>query len=258
MESENKISQRSCSAVQLRTAGIKNINDCITGSLTNLSCIRQSVTATNFLRDILSEKFNKQKFRSAPNCNIFQNNAQNEMIFGSDDVICFCPSCTTLDEDLLSYVVQILQSTLQDLKVELTKEKNIGLILKRDILVAKKVVQKETGENTQDFETLLEKGNNKSWKGRQEIILTLKRKLRHLNETVACLDNGNGNEWRRKKSKLKTEEVTEVSEDRQIYWYLEFERQEVRKNMERYRQNFTISRNLMKSRLEGLNGRYKC
>lgn len=256
MDLKNNFSQRSCSAVQSRSAG-RNSKDSLIESLTNLPSIRQSVTVTDFLHDILSKKISDQKFGPSTSQKVHESNMQNEVVSPNDEGVCFCPSCTILDDDFTSYVVQELEYKLQELKLKLIKEKNGGQILRKDIFVAKKVIEKEIAGNTEDFETLLGKANNKSWKGRQEITFVLKRQLRRLNEIIESLNERTNTILFRKKPYPQTEELTEIiTDDRKVRHCLELERKEVRKNTERYRQNFVVSRDVMKKRLERLTNKY--
>lgn len=255
MDLKSKFSQRSSSAVQSRAAGSSS-KDSLIESLTNLPSIR-SVTVTDFLHDILRKKISDQKFQPSTDQKVHEYSTQNEVAYPSDEATCFCSSFTILDDDFMSYVVQELECKLQELKLKLIKEKNGGQILRKHIFVAKKVVEKEIAENTQDFETLLEKANNNSWKGRQEIALVLKRQLRRLNEIIESLNERTNPVLFKKTTTPQTEKLTEIIiDDRKVRRCLEFERKEVGKNTERYRQKLIVSRDVMKKRLHRLTSKY--
>lgn len=256
MDFKNNFSQRSCSAVESRAAG-RNSKDSLIGSLTDLPSLRQSVTVTDFLHDILNKKISDEKLKPTTSQEVHENNIQNEVVSPNDESTCCCPSCKILDDDFMTYVIQELEFKLQKLKLQLIKEKNGGQILRKDIFVAKKVVEKEIAGNTQDFETLLGKANSKSWKGRQEITFVLKRQLRRLNEIIESLNERTNTVLFRKKLHPQTEELTEIiTDDRKVRHCLELERKEVRQNAERYRQNFVASRDMMKKRLKQLTDKY--
>lgn len=254
MDLKDNFSQRSSSAVQSRAAGSSS-KESLIGSLTNLSSIRQSVTVPDFLHDILSKKISDQKF--SPSTNQKAHNKQNEVASPSDEGICICSSRIILDDDFMSYVIQELECKLQEIKLKLVKEKNGSQILRKHISVAKKVVEKEISGNTQDFETLLGKANNNSWKGRQEITLVLKRQLRRLNEIIESFNERTNTVLFKKKTNRQTENLTEITtDDRKIRHCLEFERKEVGKNTERHCQKLIVSRDVMKKGLQRLTSKY--
>lgn len=256
MDLKDNFSQRSSSAVQSRAAGSSS-KESLFGSLTNLSSIRQSVTVPDFLHDILSKKISDQKFSPCTNQKAHEYNKQNEVASPSHESICICSSCTILDDDFMSYVIQELECKLQEIKLKLVKEKNGAQILRKHIFVAKKVVEKEIAGNTQDFETLLGKANNNSWKGRQEITLVLKRQLRRLNEIIESFNERTNTVLFKKKTNRQTENLTEITtDDRKIRHCLEFERKEVGKNTERHCQKLIVTRDVMKKRLQRLTSKY--
>ncbi|GIZ01185.1 uncharacterized protein CEXT_87711 [Caerostris extrusa] len=90
---------------------------------------------------------------------------------------CSCTCCLFEKEKIKAYIKD-LRDRIQILAVELIKCKNSNQLLKKDITTARAVVKREIGRNVENFEDLLKKAQEHGWKGHQEQILSLKKRIK--------------------------------------------------------------------------------
>lgn len=166
---------------------------------------------------------------------------------------CYCLDCAPLDDK--KQLIQEAEDHLQKLLIELINEKNQNQMLRREVYIARKVVEREVGNNIISFETLLEKSNDEGWMGRYEMCLILRRKIRDLTTLIENLE-GEGCVPPPKWKPRKKESTETFPDERIIYWTLELERREVLKNAERDRNVLMASKVFMKEKLEPLIKKY--
>ncbi|XP_015921849.1 coiled-coil domain-containing protein 13-like isoform X2 [Parasteatoda tepidariorum] len=148
-------------------------------------------------------------------------------------------------------MVRELRDKIEQLSFRLTECKNENQMLKRSLQQAKRMVYKEVGASSLDFQDMLKRGSDSSRKQRMETIIHLKRKLQQLQDYLNQLEGTS--------SKTQIIECPKVkkSEDKKDFWKIELERRKAKETTERDVAPLLEESNELRRRLAAEKTRFK-
>lgn len=177
-----------------------------------------------------------------------------ENIMGDTTKQCNKRQCNACDFQRLkgmenNPIVRELQDKIERLHFKLLECRNQNQLLKRDLLMAKKVMSQEIGGKSIDFQNLLKHGTEIGWKGRQEKVLLLKNKVKELQDRIQDIE-GDG-----KVVQEAPAETKQVPNERKLYWRLELERRQVHERAEKDMSYLIDETNDLRSKMDNMKAR---